>query len=111
MAGIVLLSMLQFEVKVSATVLFSVAYFVASVCLAGVRLGRKTLLVDMATAKTRSAYVAVSNTAVGFLILLMGALVSLLAGQNTEAMLWIFSCLSALACVLCPLLLPAAQKA
>lgn len=111
LAGIVLLSMLQFEVKVSATVLFSVAYFVASVCLAGVRLGRKTLLVDMATAKTRSAYVAVSNTAVGFLILLMGALVSLLAGQNTEAMLWIFSCLSALACVLCPLLLPAAQKA
>lgn len=107
LVGIVVLMVLYFEVDVSELVLFAGAYFMASVCLAGVRLGRKTLLVDMATAETRSAYVAVSNTAIGFLILLVGAVVSLLAGQNTHAMLWAFSALSALACALCPLLLPA----
>lgn len=106
LVGIAVLLLLQFEVEISALLLFVAAYFGASVCLAGVRLGRKTLLVDMATAQTRSAYVAVSNTAIGFLILLMGAAVSLLAGQDTHAMLWMFSGLSALACVLCPVLLP-----
>jgi len=105
--GIAVLLVLQLEIEFSALVLFTGAYFLTSVCLAGVRLGRKTLLVDMATAETRSAYVAVSNTAIGFLILIVGAVVSLLAGQNTHAMLWTFSVLSALACVLCPLLLPA----
>ena len=89
----------------NAVAVYVVAYFGVSVCLAGVRLGRKTLLVDMATAQTRSAYVAVSNTAIGFLILMMGASVSLLANQSTEAMLWIFSGLSALAAVLCPFML------
>ena len=107
LVGIAVLMILQSEVDVSALLLFVVAYFLASVCLAGVRLGRKTLLVDMGNQKTRSAYVAVSNTAIGILILLMGALVSLVAGQDTRIMLWIFSGLSATACVMCPLLLPA----
>lgn len=110
MVGIVVLSLLQFDVAISALVLFVTAYFVASVCLAGVRLGRKTLLVDMADATTRSAYVAVSNTAIGVLILLMGAVVSLIAGQDTEVMLWMFSGISALACLLCPVLLPAQKN-
>ena len=107
LVGIAVLMVLQSEADVSALLLFVVAYFLASVCLAGVRLGRKTLLVDMGNQETRSAYVAVSNTAIGILILLMGALVSLVAGQDTRIMLWIFSGLSAAACVLCPLLLPA----
>lgn len=104
---IVVLLVLVLEADVDMLVLFVSAYFVTSVCLAGVRLGRKTLLVDMATAETRSAYVAVSNTAIGFLILLLGALVGLVTGQNTQNMLWVFSGLSALACMLSPLLLPA----
>lgn len=107
LVGIVVLLLLQLNVNVSALVLFVVSYFLASVCLAGVRLGRKTLLVDMGNQKTRSAYVAVSNTTIGILILLIGALVSVVAGQDTHIMLWIFSGLSALACVLCPFLLPA----
>ncbi|MEW6205758.1 MAG: MFS transporter [Pseudomonadota bacterium] len=107
LAGVAVLLILQIEADINALVLFVTAYFTASVCLAGVRLGRKTLLVDMATAENRSAYVAVSNTAIGFLILIVGAVVSLAAGQNTHAMLWAFSGLSALACVLSPILLPA----
>lgn len=35
----------------------------------GARLGRKTYLVDMATPETRAAYVALSNTAIGILLL------------------------------------------
>lgn len=107
LVGVVVLLILHFEIESSALLLFVTAYFLTSVCLAGVRLGRKTLLVDMANAKTRSAYVAVSNTAIGFLILIVGAVVSLIAGQNTQGMLWAFSGLSAAACALCPLLLPA----
>lgn len=107
LVGVVVLLMLQLKIEFNALLLFVTAYFLTSVCLAGVRLGRKTLLVDMATAETRSAYVAVSNTSIGFLILIVGAVVSLIAGQNTQGMLWAFSGLSAVACALCSLLLPA----
>lgn len=47
--------------------------FAASVAHHGARVGRKTYLVDMATADTRAQYVAVSNTAMG-VVLLAGAL-------------------------------------
>jgi MFS family permease len=43
----------------------------------GVRLGRKIYLVDMATAQTRAAYVAVSNSVIG-VVMLVGGLVGLL---------------------------------
>ena len=43
----------------------------------GVRLGRKVYLVDMATQGTRAAYVAVSNSVIGVMMLL-GGLIGLL---------------------------------
>lgn len=89
-----------------SSLIYVVTFFGFSVCLAGVRLGRKTLLVDMATAETRSAYVAVSNTAIGFLILLTGAVVGLAADQNAQAMLAVFTALSALGSAACIALLP-----
>lgn len=39
----------------------------------GVRLGRKVYLVDMAGAGQRAAYVAVSNTLIGILMLIGGS--------------------------------------
>ncbi|WP_370262668.1 MFS transporter [Limnobacter sp.] len=89
--------------------LYAGVYFVLSVCLAGVRLGRKTLLVDMATPEKRSAYVAVSNTIIGGLILLVGAAVALLSQQDVQVMLWAFAAMAALAAVLCPWVLPSQQ--
>lgn len=59
-------------------------YFYAAVFLvigaahSGVRLGRKTYLVDMAGAQNRATYVAVSNTLIG-VFLLVGAVFGLLA--------------------------------
>ncbi len=52
--------------------LFAVTYFLLSVAHSGVRLGRKTHLIDMATADKRAAYVAVSNTFIGLMLLAGG---------------------------------------
>ncbi|MDZ7770556.1 MAG: MFS transporter [Woeseiaceae bacterium] len=51
---------------------FPAAYFLLSIAHAGVRLGRKTHLVDIATAENRASYVAVSNTIIGVMLLLGG---------------------------------------
>jgi MFS family permease len=54
------------------------AFFLIGIAHAGVRIGRKTYLVDMATAETRATYVAVSNTAIG-VVLLAGGMFGLVA--------------------------------
>lgn len=47
--------------------------FLVVLAYQGVRLGRSTHLVDMVPAEDRAVYTAVSNTAVGVVILLAGA--------------------------------------
>ncbi|MDH3221566.1 MAG: MFS transporter [Gammaproteobacteria bacterium] len=51
---------------------FAAIFLLLNVMHGGVRLGRKVYLVDMATAGTRAAYVAVSNTIIGGMMLLGG---------------------------------------
>lgn len=56
-------------------------YFVVCIAHDGVRVGRKTYLIDLADGNKRTSYVAVSNTVIGLMLLvvsLLGALVSLL---------------------------------
>ena len=48
------------------------AFLVMGVAHAGIRIGRKTYLVDMATMDTRATYVAVSNTLIGMVLLAGG---------------------------------------
>jgi MFS family permease len=55
-------------------------FLVLTVMHSGVRLGRKLYLVDMATERTRAAYVAISNSVIGVMMLL-GGLVGLLADR------------------------------
>lgn len=55
------------------TAFYAGAVFVLSLAHEGVRLGRSTYLVDMADEETRAHYTAVSNTLIGVLLLLMGA--------------------------------------
>lgn len=50
------------------------AFFVLAVAHAGVRIGRKTYLVDMAGGNRRTDYTAVSNTVIGVLLLVAGGL-------------------------------------
>jgi hypothetical protein len=57
-----------------AVVFYPLAFFGLGVAHAGVRLGRKTYLVDMAEGNRRTDYVAVSNTVIGALLLFTGAI-------------------------------------
>jgi hypothetical protein len=57
---------------------YAAAFFIIGMAHAGIRIGRKTYLVDMATAQTRATYVAVSNTAIG-VVLLAGGVFGLIA--------------------------------
>jgi len=76
---------------------FAVIFLLLNVMHGGVRLGRKVYLVDMATAQTRAAYVAVSNTVIGILML-VGGLVGLLGDRfGAAAVLLILGLLSLLA--------------
>lgn len=49
------------------------AYFVLSVAHSGVRVGRKTYVVNLATGNKRTDYVAISNTVIGALLLVVGS--------------------------------------
>jgi len=63
---------------------FAVLFLLLGVAHSGVRLGRKTYLVDMADLETRAAYVAVSNTVIGVLMLAGGLFGALAQAAGVE---------------------------
>lgn len=70
--------------------LYLLTFFGLGVAHAGVRLGRKTYLVDMASGNRRTDYVAVSNSVIGAILLLtglLGALTALISIQGTLILL------------------------
>ncbi len=67
------------EGSVLAYLLFVGSYFLLTLTHTGVRVGRKTYVVDMAEGDQRTTYVAVSNSAMGLILLLVGAISSALA--------------------------------
>jgi len=66
---------------------YPAAFFILSIAHAGVRLGRKTYLVDMAEGNKRTDYTAVSNTVIGILLLVIGGLSTLLAAISNGAVI------------------------
>jgi hypothetical protein len=66
---------------------FPAAFFLLGILHSGVRLGRKTYLVDLAEGNKRTAYVAVSNTLIGVLLLAAGAVTGLVAVLSVSATL------------------------
>ena len=69
-----------FAGEATASVWFYPAgFFVLSIAHAGVRLGRKTYLVDMAGGNKRTDYTSVSNTVIGVLLLATGGLTALVS--------------------------------
>ena len=60
-------------------VVFVGAYFLLTLLHSGVRVGRKTYVVDVAEGDTRTAYVAVGNTTMGLILLVVGGISSALA--------------------------------
>jgi hypothetical protein len=64
---------------------YPIAFFGLGISHAGVRLGRKTYLVDMSEGPQRTDYVAVSNTVIGVVLLASGMLGALAATFSVEA--------------------------
>lgn len=63
------------------------AYLLLSVAHAGIRIGRKTYLVDMAGGTKRTDYVSVSNTVIGVLLLVTGGVSALASLVSIESVL------------------------
>ena len=78
---------------------FAVIFLLLNVMHGGVRLGRKVYLVDMASAETRAAYVALSNTVIGFMMLAGGLIGFVGEWLGAAAILLILGLISLLAAV------------
>lgn len=71
---------------------YALIYGALVVVHAGVRLGRKTYLIDMAGSDNRALYVALSNTLTGVLMLAVGAIIGGLAQWlGTQALLLVLA--------------------
>lgn len=73
--------------------LLPLLYFLLSIAHQGVRVGRKTYVVDIAEGNQRTDYVAVSNTAIGFILLFTGVLGALGAVFSVPLVVLILSLL------------------
>jgi len=90
--GIALFLIAQFFPALIKTFwLMPVLYFLLTICHQGVRVGRKTYLVDMAEGDKRTSYVSVSNTVIGVVLLALSGLGSLTAVMSMEALILFFS--------------------
>lgn len=83
-------------------------YFLLAVAHSGMRLGRKTYLVDMASGDKRTDYVAVSNTVIGVALLAAGGISAGLAAVSVPFAVFVLA-LMALGGVLICLRLPEVQ--
>ncbi|MBZ9557645.1 MFS transporter [Halomonas coralii] len=90
---------------------YALAYGALVIAHDGVRLGRKTYVVDLAGAENRALYVALSNTLTGVLMLIVGGLFGVLAQWlGSDGLLTILA-LCALAAGLCAHRLPEVEAA
>ncbi|MBV2130408.1 MFS transporter [Arsukibacterium indicum] len=98
LAGCAVLAVMQMVIGELPLYSYLLLFLLLSVGHAGVRVGRKTYLLDMASGNQRTDYVSVSNTVIGVLLLVVGGISSLLAWWSLLAVLWFFaaSCLAGL---------------
>ena len=79
LAGFITVAVSSIENLPYPAIFFAASYFLLNVAHEGVRAGRKTHLIDIATAENRASYVAVSNMVIGVLLLAGGAVSALVA--------------------------------
>lgn len=72
-------------------------FFVLMIAYQGVRLGRSTHIVDMASEENRAIYTAVSNTVIGILLIISGTFGAIAQLLSYEAVLILFAAMSAAA--------------
>ncbi|WP_047547870.1 MFS transporter [Psychroserpens sp. Hel_I_66] len=97
--GIIAYFIISFSETLKSTLwIYPLAFFILGIAHGGVRLGRKTYVVDMAKGNERTNYVAVSNTVIGMILLVTGglsALVSLISTEDVILVLSLFGILGA----------------
>ncbi len=80
LTGIGLVALVQTSATLASSQwLYPLFFFLLAIAHAGVRLGRKTYIVDLAGGNKRTDYVAVSNTVIGVVLLLAGSIGALTA--------------------------------
>ncbi|MDX2358310.1 hypothetical protein [Dietzia sp. PP-33] len=80
----------------AGTVVFVGGYFLLTLLHSGVRVGRKTYVLDVAEGDLRTTYVAVSNSAMGIILLVVGGISTAVAMAGVE---WALVFLAALGLV------------
>ncbi len=81
-----------FELPYSvAVVFFPLVFFSLGIAHSGVRVGRKTYLVDMAEGNKRTDYVSCSNTLIGLILLIAGVITGLLSLLSVSTALLLFA--------------------
>ncbi len=88
---------------------YPAAFLLLGVAHSGIRLGRKTYLVDMAGGNKRTDYVAVSNTVIGVILLVAGGVTAALSFLSAETLILVFAGTSLVGAV-CGLGLPEVQE-
>ncbi|MEX1366010.1 MAG: MFS transporter [Nannocystaceae bacterium] len=83
------------DLGTAATVVWPLLYFAFTVGYSGVRVGRKTYVVDMAGGDRRTAYVATSNTAIALVLLGFGAIGAAIQTWSEVAALGLFVAITA----------------
>lgn len=71
--------------------LYPAAFFILGIAHSGVRLGRKTFVVDLAGGTKRTDYVAVSNSAIGIILLFTGFIGSAVKAISPEGIILAYS--------------------
>jgi hypothetical protein len=90
---------IQVELLADLALLYPVTYLLLAIAHTGSRLGRKTYVVDLATGNQRTDYIAVSNTAMGLILLVTGALSAVAASFGAEVALLLLAALGILGVV------------
>ncbi len=82
---------------ISAPFVLPVLLFAVMIAYQGVRLGRSTHLVDMATQETRAAYTALSNTVIGVILIFGGFFSALAAWAGLAVVIFVMAGMCGLA--------------
>jgi hypothetical protein len=94
---LVLLLLLRVETVREFELLYPAVYLLLALAHTGSRIGRKTYVIDLADGNKRTDYVAVSNAAMGVLLLVTGAVSAAIASIGPEAALLFLAILGLLA--------------
>lgn len=90
-------ALVYFLPEASHAYIYGFLFFALSITHQGVRLARKIYVIDLAEGNQRTTYVAVSNTIIGVLLLLVGVISALLSQLAIPVALLFFAVISLLA--------------